>query len=128
MEMEMEMRKRSDEGKAEGRKKRVKEEKGEQPVEEMEKATEEEVEEFYAILRRIHQVQRYFGKRKGGEGEGATKKKGGIWKPSFQWEDFEEVNVNNIKGREKSFAETVEENLVVPVALDLNAEPEPERI
>ncbi|KAJ4972982.1 hypothetical protein NE237_006156 [Protea cynaroides] len=74
----------------------------------------------------IHEVERYFGKRKMIEGEGATKKKGEIWKPSFQFEDFEEMNVNNIKGREKRFDEAVADNHLVPVVLDLNAEPEPE--
>ncbi|KAJ4973851.1 hypothetical protein NE237_007025 [Protea cynaroides] len=121
--METEKRKRSNDGEAEGQKTRVKEDGGDQTVEQTETATEEEVEEFFAILRRMNEVKRYFGKRKGDEGEGATKKKGEIWKPSIQWE---KVDVNNIKGREKRFAEAVQENHVVPVTLDLNAEPEPE--
>ncbi|KAJ4961230.1 hypothetical protein NE237_021140 [Protea cynaroides] len=147
--MEMEKRKRSQNGDSEGRRTRAKEDKGDLTADKKETttttatatATEEEVEEFFAILRRVHEVVRYFGKGKnGGGGEGVGKNGlGRGWNPSFQWEDFEDVqgnpHVNNgvvsdhnnkIKRREKKDVEAVEENIVVsgPGILDLNAEPD----
>ncbi|KAG9448949.1 hypothetical protein H6P81_008914 [Aristolochia fimbriata] len=68
-------------------------------------ATDAEVEEFFAILRRIHAAARYFGKGKtadqeGGSGESNIKSNyGGLStpydkdvkrRPSFKWEDFDE--------------------------------------
>ncbi|XP_042499736.1 protein NIM1-INTERACTING 2 [Macadamia integrifolia] len=139
--MEMEKRKRSHNGEVDGRRTRAKEGKGDLTADQAETettgtATEEEVEEFFAILRRVREVVRYFGKGKNGGGEEEMKRGSGKgWNPSFQWEDFEDVQGkqcdgvvsdknkdSKIKGRggEKRDVEAVEENLV----LDLNAEPE----
>ncbi|KAK4852842.1 hypothetical protein QYF36_027488 [Acer negundo] len=77
--------------------------------------TEDEVEEFFAILRRIQVPLKYFEKNKC-NGRKLTEKR---WQPRFQAEDFDEhngVNVNN--GCKKD---------VVVVAgdsgLDLNSDP-----
>ncbi|KAA8532712.1 hypothetical protein F0562_032745 [Nyssa sinensis] len=68
---------------------------------------DEEVEEFFAILRRIHVAVKYFEKR---NGEGGRKL--AAWRPSFDREDF--GIVNDVKGQ------NVEQK---NARLDLNAEP-----
>ncbi|XP_019054241.1 PREDICTED: protein NEGATIVE REGULATOR OF RESISTANCE-like [Nelumbo nucifera] len=82
-------------------------------------ATESEVEEFYAILRRIHDAVKYFQKKQnnknGVEGH-REKEKAPRWRPEFEWEDFEEVKV-----REKRGEGVEEENN--HMVLDLNADP-----
>ncbi|ERN03946.1 hypothetical protein AMTRI_Chr13g118500 [Amborella trichopoda] len=46
---------------------------------------EEEVEEFFAIIRRIHKIS-------GNETKKKTPEKSAPWIPSFEWEDFEADN------------------------------------
>ena len=76
--------------------------------------SEEEVEEFFAILRRVHVAVKYF---KEGNGVGKAAKR---WKPSFEMEDFE-VEANGVNAGEKK-KEGVEGNK----GLDLNVGPETE--
>ncbi|XP_031101169.1 NRR repressor homolog 1-like [Ipomoea triloba] len=77
-------------------------------------AEEEEVEEFFAILRRIQVAVKYFGKVNGESGGGGRKATAEMavrpWNPSFRREDFEEI------------AEAPE--TVVNTGLDLNTEPD----
>nr|GMD15299.1 NRR repressor homolog 1-like [Ipomoea batatas] len=73
-------------------------------------AEEEEVEEFFAILRRIQVAVKYFGKVNGESGGGGRKAAVRPWNPSFRREDFEER------------AEAPE--TVVNTGLDLNTEPD----
>ncbi|KAI4357828.1 hypothetical protein L6164_001751 [Bauhinia variegata] len=92
--------------------------------EKVEVVREEEVEEFFAILRRIHVAVKYFEKAEG-SGRKLTAKKMNSWKPSFQVEDFEkddgvrdgavDVDDHNNSRRE----DLVEESS----GLDLNSEP-----
>ena len=77
--------------------------------------TEEEVEEFFAILRRIHVAVKYF---ENSNGPGMAAKR---WKPSFEREDFQ-VEANDVKIGKKKKEEGVEENK----GLDLNVGPETE--
>ncbi|XP_059659178.1 protein NEGATIVE REGULATOR OF RESISTANCE-like [Cornus florida] len=61
---------------------------------------DEEVDEFFAILRRIHVAVKYFEKRYAvPEGR---RRVFTAWRPSFTWEDFEGVNgVNEPANREE---------------------------
>ncbi|OAY31308.1 hypothetical protein MANES_14G101600v8 [Manihot esculenta] len=54
-----------------------------------EAVSEEEVEEFFAILKRIHVAVKYFEKNDGKR-----------WKPSFMKEDFEEIS-GDVEGERK---------------------------
>ncbi|KAG5603811.1 hypothetical protein H5410_025303 [Solanum commersonii] len=75
---------------------------------------DEEVEEFYAILRRIRVAVKYFEKGNaegGGAGRNLTAAK--PWRPNFRQEDFKRA-VDGVKERE-----SVEDN----AGLDLNADP-----
>ncbi|XP_006344126.1 uncharacterized protein [Solanum tuberosum] len=75
---------------------------------------DEEVEEFYAILRRIRVAVKYFEKGNaegGGAGRNLTAAK--PWSPNFRQEDFKRA-VDGVKERE-----SVEDN----AGLDLNADP-----
>ncbi|KAF2311105.1 hypothetical protein GH714_019577 [Hevea brasiliensis] len=101
--MEAEKRKREDDAKSiEGEKSK---EKG--VVNGGEAVAEEEVEEFFAILRRIHVAVKYFEKNDGGK----------RWKPSFEIEDFEEVN-GEVEGEKKE-----EDSLDESTGFDLNSDP-----
>nr|DAD35335.1 TPA_asm: hypothetical protein HUJ06_005975 [Nelumbo nucifera] len=105
--MDSDKRKRQENGGVEDRRTRAREDDnggGKQT------ATEGEVEEFFAILRRIRDAVKYRDK---------GKKNHDAWRPRFEWEDFEEVKV---KVKEKK-DERVEENVV----LDLNADPVSDR-
>ncbi|OMP06779.1 hypothetical protein COLO4_07914 [Corchorus olitorius] len=73
---------------------------------------EEEVEEFFAILRRIHVAVKYFEKGNGG-GRKLTMDKD--WKPSFLLQDF--GGENDVKSEGKT------EDLDEDSGLDLNLEP-----
>ncbi|KAL1803343.1 hypothetical protein ACET3Z_031990 [Daucus carota] len=96
--MEAEKRKRGD-GAGESSSKRKKETKGEVTV------TDSEVEEFYAILRRIHVAVTYLKK---GNGRGSLKN-------AFELEDFERVDdIEQRGGGEKR------------LRFDLNVEPDDE--
>ncbi|XP_027156766.1 protein NIM1-INTERACTING 2 [Coffea eugenioides] len=74
-----------------------------------------EVEEFYAILRRIQVAVKYFEKSNGGSKKNSTAAV--AWSPNFEREDFEVVNGVNSQER-------VEDN----VGLDLNADPDPDNV
>ncbi|KAL6010897.1 NIM1-interacting [Asimina triloba] len=108
-------------------------------------ASDDEVEEFFAILRRIHVATSCLGNGSG-DGVKATDKGGG-WRPAFAWEDFErasgvrsdggggvvrrkEKREGEGEGEERKTKEgeeeRTEENAVL-LSLDLNADPEPER-
>ncbi|KAL6007470.1 hypothetical protein ACLOJK_032968 [Asimina triloba] len=109
---------------------------------EVAKAASEEdvdVEEFFAILRRMHAVARYLGDRKGGNGRELTDG-GRRWRPVFELEDFEGGG-NGVKsrGEEKGKSEAAaaaaeeegekkerEDEKRATREWDLNAEPEPE--
>lgn len=79
------------------------------------------VEEFFAILRRIHVAVKYFEKGKGRNGSGKKKNlTAGTampWSPSFERADFEGGKGKGVKGKE-----IVGDN----VGLDLNVEPDPD--
>ncbi|XP_058079718.1 protein NIM1-INTERACTING 2 [Magnolia sinica] len=98
--------------------------------------TEDEVEEFFAILRRMHAAAKYFGNGSGNSGR--PKEKGARWRPTFEWEDFEGPNGVKSDGdggtirrkgkterKTEEEEERMEENAVLG-CLDLNAEPEPD--
>ncbi|PSR91172.1 NRR repressor like [Actinidia chinensis var. chinensis] len=111
--MEAKKRKRSDDVEADAKKARVGEDNG--------KVTEpedDEVEEFFAILRRIRVAVEYFekGNGEGGRRELTGKRTASRWSPSFRREDFEEVD--DVKGPGQ---------LVGDAGLDLNADPDLEQ-
>ncbi|XP_068638655.1 protein NEGATIVE REGULATOR OF RESISTANCE-like [Aristolochia californica] len=130
--METESRKRPAKGEEDGRKARVRIDGGGT-------ATDAEVEEFFAILRRIHAAARYFGKgkttRAGVSHKGVTDAK---WRPTFEWEDFEggmglrsqEGSVLSDAARKavglESDGEARAKKTRLLGSLDLNTEPEPE--
>ncbi|KAK4358323.1 hypothetical protein RND71_023933 [Anisodus tanguticus] len=76
---------------------------------------DDEVEEFYAILRRIRVAMKYFEKRKYKDGGGVRKnlKAAQLWNPDLRTEDIKRV-VDGVKEKER-----VEDN----AGLDLNADP-----
>ncbi|KAL3501705.1 hypothetical protein ACH5RR_036154 [Cinchona calisaya] len=125
--MEVEKRKRFDEGEVDGKKIKG----SRQEAENVEKAAaaakkevddgdgdgdgdgDREVEEFYAILRRIHVAVKYFEKGNGGKKTNVVAAK--PWSPYFEREDFEVVN-----------GDKNQETVVGNVGLDLNADPDPD--
>lgn len=136
--MEVEKRKRfADEGEVEGKKVKAKvNDENRRGGEEIKTAVEVKVggdrrnddddddgkvEEFFAILRRIHVAVKYFQKGKGRNGNGKKKNlsagKAMPWTPSFERADFEEGSGKDVKG---------EETVGHIVGLDLNAEPDPD--
>ncbi|KAL8052853.1 hypothetical protein ABFX02_05G032200 [Erythranthe guttata] len=113
--MELEKRKRKCDGgeaaAAEG-KRGKKLRKGEEPADAVKEAVppppgDEEVEEFFAILKRIHVAVKYFQKRNGGRDLTVTD-----WCPSFKTEDFDGANKVSEKIEGKG-----------DTGLDLNSEP-----
>lgn len=96
-------------------------------------ASDEDVEEFFAILRRMRAAGRCLGDGKGGNDRELTDG-GRRWRPAFEWEDFERGNgVKSRRQEEKGkndAASAVEEGekkeKCATRELDLNAEPEPE--
>ncbi|KAK9091255.1 hypothetical protein Sjap_024432 [Stephania japonica] len=126
--MDSEKRKRQANGADNGRrtKARDEEEGTEKVTVTVAEKTDEEVEEFFAILRRLHSAVRDY-KRDGpaGNGNGNNEPNGDVrhelwkrptWKPSFEWGDFEGVN-GAVTSRPQE--EEEEEGYV----LDLNADP-----
>ncbi|KAL2484394.1 Uncharacterized protein Adt_15330 [Abeliophyllum distichum] len=79
---------------------------------------DDEVEEFFAILRRIQVAIKYFEKRKGEIDRELTP---AAWSPSFKLEDFKELN--GVKKEKQS----VDENHNQNVGLDLNSDPAAEQ-
>ncbi|URD71852.1 hypothetical protein MUK42_09347 [Musa troglodytarum] len=56
-----------------------------------EDVTDEEVEEFFAILHRMREAARFFAARSGGEAKGERERqRAWRWRPAFESEDFEE--------------------------------------
>ncbi|CAN6549450.1 unnamed protein product [Malus baccata var. baccata] len=105
--MNADKRKRDDRGELEGKRARVAE--GERKGGHV-TVTEEEVEEFFAILRRIHVAAKHLGRTASME-----------WRPSFQVEDFEEGNESlMIKDPKKEEKQTEAE---ADSGLDLNSHP-----
>jgi hypothetical protein len=104
----------------------------------VEEVSDAEVEEFYAILRRMRDASRRFVSGAGARaGARAQAVRAPAWCPSFSWEDFAPppAPATAPAGHEKqprpSADERVAENGTPPrrpagVCLDLNAEPEPE--
>ncbi|XP_021814392.1 protein NIM1-INTERACTING 2 [Prunus avium] len=82
-----------------------------------ETVTEEEVEEFFAILRRIHVAAKHLGKTN--DRLTSSMK----WRPSFEVQDFEEDNINLIKDHKDG-----EKKAEGDFSLDLNSHPETESI
>ncbi|KAJ4710529.1 protein NIM1-INTERACTING 2 [Melia azedarach] len=78
--------------------------------------TEEEVEEFFAILRRIRVAVKYFEK---GNKDGRRKLTDTRWRPCFQAEDFDEHNSVNNDSNMMIKEESGEQNS----SLDLNSDP-----
>lgn len=82
---------------------------------------EEEVEEFFAILKRIQVAVKYFEK---GNCSGSLKVRGSDqWRPSFLLQDFEGENDDLKNDRGKLEQEEKVENLERNSGLDLNSEP-----
>ncbi|XWS23246.1 hypothetical protein CRYUN_Cryun29cG0105000 [Craigia yunnanensis] len=107
--MESEKRKREDDGEVDGKRA-----KGGHAINGGESnVTEEEVEEFFSILKRINVAVKYFQKAN----VAGRKVTGNGWRPSFLLEDFEgDIDVKNEGKRELG---DLEEESV----LDLNLEP-----
>ncbi|KAG1334792.1 protein NIM1-INTERACTING 2 [Cocos nucifera] len=104
--------------------------------------TDDEVEEFFAILRRVREAARCFPVRDGDGGAGVRKRVAAeglsTWRPRFEREDFEDgSNVRadrRLRGAEEvasggavAAVERVAEN-AIPGRLDLNADPAPEEV
>jgi hypothetical protein len=104
----------------------------------VEEVSDAEVEEFYAILRRMRDASRRFvsgaGARAGARAQAA---RAPAWCPSFSWEDFAPPAAPAAAASQQqqqprpTVDERVAENGTPPrrpagVCLDLNAEPEPE--
>ncbi|TQD92405.1 hypothetical protein C1H46_021966 [Malus baccata] len=111
--MDADKRKRDDGGELEGKRARGVEEdrkKGQETV------TEEEVEEFFAILRRIQVAAKHFGKTASME-----------WRRSFEVEDFEEDNeslmMKDQKQEEKKREAGAGAGAGADTGLDLNTHP-----
>ncbi|KAM0901752.1 hypothetical protein ACQ4PT_019765 [Festuca glaucescens] len=103
----------------------------------VEEVSDAEVEEFYAILRRMRDATRRFVSRGGGAGARAPAPRAPAWRPSFSWEDFAPPAAPAAPPSQQQqqprppVDERVAENATPPrrpaaFCLDLNAEPEPE--
>ncbi|KAG6499883.1 hypothetical protein ZIOFF_039690 [Zingiber officinale] len=86
-------------------------------------ASEEDVEEFFAILRRMRDVSQFVSV---GRGTAASAR----WGPSFEWEDFfgggaEKVAYEGGDGA-RAVTPAVDEEAKWPQGIDLNVDPGPE--
>ncbi|KAL2509649.1 Endo/exonuclease/phosphatase domain-containing protein [Forsythia ovata] len=98
--MEMEKRKRRDDGDADGKKYKSREDDG--CIKQL--PEDDEVDEFFAILRRIHVAVKYFEKRnRNGNRELTTP----TWSPSFEREDFEEDSLDEIDYSQEGWTDIV---------------------
>lgn len=100
--------------------------------------TDDEVEEFFGILRRWNHLSCCFAGGGGGGGVGRLRaptdgQRGAVrWSPAFSWEDFAGTDAgedDDRKGRSAAPAVAAEERVAENATsrlLDLNAEPEPE--
>ncbi|XXG79648.1 hypothetical protein AAC387_Pa09g0676 [Persea americana] len=118
----MESRKRPVNGYDNGRSARPKEDNGSHTT------TDEEVEEFFAILRRMHTAGKQI-RRSSGNGKGVEMTEKAVrWRPVFEWEDFVGPNAVKSDGEGKSTENRkTQEKSAVLGRLDLNVEPEPEQ-
>ncbi|RXH70152.1 hypothetical protein DVH24_007408 [Malus domestica] len=107
--MNADKRKRDDRGELEGKRARVAE--GERNGGHV-TVTEEEVEEFFAILRRIRVAAKHLGRTASME-----------WRPSFQVEDFEEGNESLMIKDPKKEEKQTEAEAEADSGLDLNSHP-----
>ncbi|CAN0876359.1 Protein NIM1-INTERACTING 2, partial [Linum grandiflorum] len=80
---------------------------------------EEEVEEFFAILRRIHVAVKYFEK----SGGGASRKRR---RPSFDGEELVEIDGGGENDVQVGFDGEASKAVVEEVVLDLNLDPPPD--
>ncbi|KAL0430120.1 UNVERIFIED_CONTAM: hypothetical protein Sradi_0638000 [Sesamum radiatum] len=107
--MEKEKRKRQDDGEAAGKRGAPREDNDgvQRSV-----PADEEVEEFFAILKRIQVAVKYFKRRNGDRctDEGLTAKP--LWRPSFEREDFDGVKKEPARSEEDQNG-----------GLDLNSDP-----
>ena len=95
-------------------------------------ASDAEVEEFYAILRRMRDASRRIC------GAGARPApRVPAWRPSFCWEDFADPPPAQVRPEEEPVPAAAAERSAppppppqpqLPAGLDLNAEPEPEAL
>ena len=97
----------------------------------VEEVSDAEVEEFYAILRRMRDASRRHVPGVAGAGEGArVSPRAPAWCPSFSWEDFAppapETPLPPVDERVVENATPSPPRRPAGVSLDLNAEPEPE--
>uniref|UniRef100_A0ACD5VKX8 Uncharacterized protein n=1 Tax=Avena sativa TaxID=4498 RepID=A0ACD5VKX8_AVESA len=100
----------------------------------VEEASDAEVEEFYAILRRMRDASRRYVSGTGaaagaGAGARAPDARAPAWCPSFSWEDFAPPPAAPAPAPPRP--QPIAENATPPrrpagFCLDLNAEPEPE--
>ncbi|CAL5421562.1 unnamed protein product [Camellia sinensis] len=120
--MEAEKRKRTDDGELDGKRMRLVSEDNGIVTELDPEPEDDEVEEFYAILRRIQVAVRYFENGRGGDGgrrrcevvaEGSSTSSA----PSFERQDFAEAEAET--EAEEGRVKEVEED----TGLDLNADP-----
>ncbi|XP_073110343.1 uncharacterized protein [Elaeis guineensis] len=135
--MDTATRKRPGDGEEKKRRTRVREEE-----ERDQSVTDDEVEEFFAILRRLREAARCFPVRDGDGGAGVQRRVAAegqsTWRPRFEREDFEDgSNVRDDRrmraaeeaasGGAAAAEERVAEN-AIPGRLDLNADPAPEEM
>eukprot|EP00262_Sarcandra_glabra_P008775 TRINITY_DN22513_c0_g1_i1.p1 TRINITY_DN22513_c0_g1~~TRINITY_DN22513_c0_g1_i1.p1 ORF type:complete len:132 (+),score=18.04 TRINITY_DN22513_c0_g1_i1:77-472(+) len=117
--MEKEKRKLPGNDRYDGRKKTARESDGKETV------TEDEVEEFFTIIRRTHAAAQYYGNGNGKGNGGKMTEIGKGWTSSFEWQDFEEGNGDRDENNGERFP-LEKQRKAVRVCLDLNAEPEPD--
>ncbi|KAM0901748.1 hypothetical protein ACQ4PT_019761 [Festuca glaucescens] len=102
----------------------------------VEEASDAEVEEFYAILRRMRDASRRFVSGAGAGGR-AGPARAPAWRPSFSWEDFAPpaAPATTAPSQQQQQRTPVDERVAVNgtpprrpagISVDLNAEPEPE--
>lgn len=88
----------------------------------VDEASDAEVEEFYAILRRIRDASR----RLCGAGARPAAPRAPAWRPSFSWEDFAAPAAPPVPALAPAGTERAAAPSLPRAGLDLNAEPEPE--
>lgn len=107
-----------------------------QPVNMKEKkATDEEIDEFFAILKRAQEARNWIRGMKTEKGGEVTIKKD-LWQPRFAPEDFQVENTRRDEGAKSTGVVVVEKmfvapvivpedtNVAAPITLDLNAAPD----
>ncbi|KAL2234990.1 protein NIM1-INTERACTING 2 [Sesamum indicum] len=107
--MEKEKRKRQDDGEAAGKRGKPREENDgvNRPV-----PADEEVDEFFAILKRIQVAVKYFKRRNGHRCADRGLMTEPLWRPSFEREDFDGVKKEPASSEDDQYG-----------GLDLNSDP-----